>query len=69
VIDARTLHRPGSKRQQLARMNTDEDHRADYILYRQRVLPKQIAQARAKLAALENECRRYGMNELLETNS
>lgn len=36
-----------------------------WIAYRVRHLPKQIEAARRKVAALENEARRYGMNDLI----
>lgn len=49
-----------------ARKITDDDQRVDHILYRQRFLPVQLERARAKVAALETEARRYGMTELLE---
>jgi hypothetical protein len=37
-----------------------------YFEYRLRYLPAQLDAARAKVAALEVEARRYGMTELLE---
>lgn len=37
-----------------------------HMAYRVRILPVQLEGARNKLAALENEARRYGMTELLE---
>lgn len=42
---------------------TDEDR---YLAYRVRILPEQLEGARRKVAALENEARRYGMTDLLE---
>jgi hypothetical protein len=39
--------------------------RIDRILYRQRVLPDQLARARAHVANLEREAASYGMRELL----
>jgi hypothetical protein len=39
-----------------------------YFAYRVRVLPEQLDNTRRKLAALENEARRYGLTQLLETN-
>lgn len=52
------------------RNTTNEADVIDFTKYRHRYLPKQIAATRRKLAALENEARRYGMFELLqpETN-
>lgn len=37
----------------------------DKLIYRIRYLPGQIERARRKLAALENEARRYGMHDLI----
>jgi hypothetical protein len=41
----------------------------DPAKYRAKYLPNQLELARRKVAALENEARRYGMNELLERNT
>lgn len=38
----------------------------DRLVNRQRRLPDQLDCARRKVAALENEARRYGMTDLLE---
>lgn len=40
-----------------------------YYRHRVEYLPKQLAATRHKLAALENEARRYGLTELLETSA
>ncbi len=37
-----------------------------HFVYRVKYLPDQLVAARRKLAALENEARRYGMTHLLE---
>lgn len=37
-----------------------------YVRHRLAYLPTQLENARRKLAALENEARRYGMHDLLE---
>jgi hypothetical protein len=39
----------------------------DRLSYRMRYLPEQLENTRRKLAALENEARRYGLTDLLET--
>lgn len=36
-----------------------------YLAYRLRVLPEQLESARRKVRALENEARRYGMENLV----
>lgn len=41
------------------------DRELRYVKYRQRYLPGQLAAARARVAALENEARRYGMHYIL----
>lgn len=41
------------------------DRELHYVKYRQRYLPGQLAAARARVAALENEARRYGMHYIL----
>ncbi len=46
----------------LARNESYEAH----LAYRVRVLPKQLATARAKVRKLEEEAQRYGMTDLLE---
>lgn len=38
------------------------------LYHRARYLPTQLAAARHKVRALENEARRYGMLDLLEAN-
>lgn len=38
-----------------------------WLEYRVRYLPQQLDRARRRVAALENEARRYGMNDLLGT--
>lgn len=38
----------------------------DPLSYRVRMLPEQLERARRRVAALENEARRYGMTDLLE---
>lgn len=43
--------------------------RADPLAYRVRVLPQQIARARARLRQLEEEARRYRMFDLVEGKS
>lgn len=56
-----------SKRRERALLKVNaEEQRIGRMQYRMRYLPRQIEGARAKLAALENEARRYGMTELLE---
>lgn len=40
-----------------------------YLAYRLRVLPDQLESARRRVKALENEARRYGMNQLLSGES
>ena len=42
------------------------DRRARYLVHRVNYLPMQIAATRRKLAALENEARRYGMTDLVD---
>ena len=49
-----------------ARSTANEGQVADFIKYRQRYLPQQILATRAKLRALENEARRYGLHYLVE---
>lgn len=44
---------------------TREDHEAQYLAHRVRYLPTAIEAARRKVAALENEARRYGMEDLV----
>lgn len=46
-------------------LNRDEEA-TRYKIYRMSYLPTALDSARRKLAALENEARRYGMTELLE---
>lgn len=44
---------------------SEENRRLQRILRRQRYLPEQLEAARKKVVMLENEARRYGMEELL----
>lgn len=46
-----------------------EAKRVKYVAHRVAYLPRAIDSARRKLSALENEARRYGMNDLLETSA
>ena len=45
---------------------TLSERRSDYMAYRIRYLPQQIAATERKLATLRREAARYGMTELLE---
>lgn len=44
---------------------TREEKELSYKLYRIKYLPRQLEATRAKLRALENEARRYGMEDIL----
>lgn len=61
------------KEDRLAREVAQADAKArkaselSHLTYRMKYLPQQLEDARRKLAALENEARRYRMFDLLET--
>lgn len=58
-----------SKQRQRERVSaSSEMRRVAHMEYRLRYLPRQIEAARAKVVALENEARRYGMDELVEVS-